>query len=150
MTLEVGDIFTWENFPYPITGEIKRRWFVYFGDDGIFGIYVYIFTTTTNFNRQDEDSIIFKKGEYSFIEDCILNIGIDGYNKILTKEDIEKYINNGDINKKSKLTENKIREIYNKVLKSKRLSRKIKIFIHDALNRHGIKGLKMPPKRIRK
>ena len=147
MTLEVGDIFTWDNFPYPITGEIKRRWFVYFGDDGTFGIYVYIFTTTTNFNMQDDDSILFKKGEYNFIEDCILNIGIDGYSKILTKEDIEKYINNGDIKKKSKLTENKIREIYNKVLKSKRLSRRIKMLIHDALNRYGIIGLKTPPTR---
>lgn len=100
MTLEAGDIFTWDNFPYPITGAIKRRWFVYFGDDGIFGIYVYIFTATTNFDMQDEDSILFKKGEYGFIENCILNVSIDGYSKILTKEDIEKYINKGDINKK--------------------------------------------------
>lgn len=145
MTLEVGDIFIWDNFPYPITGEIKRRWFVYFGDDGIFGIYVYIFTTTTNFNRQDEDSILFKKGEYNFEEDCILNVGLEGYNKILTIEDIKKYINNGDINKKDKLPENKIREIYNKVLKSRKLSRKIKISIHEALNRANITGLKMPP-----
>lgn len=146
MRLDVGDIFTWENFPYPITGEIKRRWFIYFGDGGYFSIDVYLFTTTTNMDRNNEDSIIFHKGEYSFTRDCILNVGQNHYSKNITKVDIDKHIKNGNINKVSKLQENKIREIYNKVLKSKYISRIDKIAIHDALNRAGIINLTKPKK----
>ncbi len=146
MSLDVGDIFTWENFPYPITGEIKRRWFIYFGDGGYFSIDVYLFTTTTNMDRNNEDSIIFQKGEYSFTRDCILNVGQNHYSKNITKVDIDKHIKNGNINKVSKLQENKIREIYNKVLKSKYISHIDKIAIHDALNRAGIINLTKPKK----
>lgn len=144
MRLEVGDIFIWENFPYPITGEIKRRWFIYFGDGGYFSIDVYIFTTTTNMDIKGDESIVFKKGEYSFTSDCILNVGRNHYSKSITKIDIENHINNGNINKINKLQENKIREIYNKVLKSKYIIHKEKIAIHDALNRAGIINLAKP------
>lgn len=150
MNLDIGDIFIWENFPYPITGEIKRRWFIYFGDGGYFSLDVYIFTTTTNMNRKDEDSIIFKKGEYLFESDCILNVGRNHYSKNITKDDIKKHIENGNISKKSKLQNNKIREIYNKVLKSKFIIYKDKMAIHNALNISGITNLEKPKRRTKK
>lgn len=150
MNLDIGDIFTWENFPYPITDEIKRRWFIYFGDGGFLSVDVYIFTTTTNMDRKDADSILFKKGEYSFERDCILNVGRNHYSKNINKDDIEKHIQNGSINKKSKLPDNKIREIYNKVLKSKFINYKDKMAIHNALNIAGITKLEKPKRRTKK
>ena len=149
MNLDIGDIFTWENFPYPISGGIKRIWFIYFGDGGSSSEYVYIFTTTTNMDRKNEDSILFKKGEYSFESDCILNVGHNHYSQNITKVHIRKHIEDGNINKKGKLQINKIREIYNKVSKSKIINYKDKTAIHNALNMAGITNLESPKKRNR-
>lgn len=143
--LEVGHIFTWDNFPYPAFGEIKRRWFIYLGDDGSDGIYVYITTATTNMNRKSEDSIYFKKGEYSFEADCIVNILEDFYSKKITKDDLKNHSN--DITIKDKLPENKIREIYNKIVKSKTINMKDKKAIHNAFNMSGIYGLEEPKRK---
>ena len=57
-------------------------------------------------NRKNEDSIYFKKGEYSFESDCIVNILEDFYSKKLTKDDLKNHSN--DITIKDKLPENKI------------------------------------------
>ena len=33
--LRAGDVFTWDNFPLPDSDTIKRRWFIYLGNNTI-------------------------------------------------------------------------------------------------------------------
>jgi len=49
-----------------------------------------------------------------------------------------------DIDIKGRLPEQRLREIYNLILKSERIAKKVKKDIHHSFNMAGIEGLKKP------
>ena len=84
MTLDIGTIFRWDNFPLPrYGGETKPRWFIYLGETGPFSqiAIIYLATTTTqkahfetNGDRCHHDFFRFEARQFSeFEEDCILD-----------------------------------------------------------------------------
>jgi len=149
VTLDVGTVFRWKDFPEPRSGEVKARWFIYLGDSGLFSqvLIAYLCTTTTQIhhfkaggNRSTHDHHLFRKSPDSpFEEDCILDF--DERPHALAKSTLE---NNSDIESKGKLNEQTLRMIYNRILKSRFYSKIILRDIHESFNKTGIAGLKKP------
>lgn len=120
--MQVGTVFLWIDFPYQINGEIKSRLFIYLGKShfSIEPQFAYLFTTTTKFNHYKKDGdrknnsfTIFEKGEYCFDERCILDLD-SGLHEI----EISLLENNNKIIIKDTLPNDKLKEIYDLVLKS--------------------------------
>lgn len=147
MTLEVGTVFRWNNFPEPRYGaEKKARWFIYLGETGSFSqsVIAHISTTTTKIgdfkeggSRRSHDHFVFRAKSSPFEEDCVIDYDDRPFS--LQKE---KLMNNPDIEIKGKLDEQTMRMIYNRLLKSNAISKAILWDIHDSFNRTGITGLK--------
>jgi hypothetical protein len=150
--LEAGTIFKWQSFPdkRDPNSSIKTRWFIYFGKTGVFisPVILYMCTTTTQLQyyqsagpRENHKYISFKKGQYGFEDDCILDIDINFYSDI-TEEQFSKC--SSDIEIIQKLPEDQIRRIYKIILHSARIPKIVKRDIHQSLNIAGISGLKLP------
>lgn len=151
MCLNVGDVIRWENYPDPRYGtEIKARWFICIGKTDIFSqpTFFYTFTTTTQNNhflpggsRYGHDHFLFKTSEFPFFtEDCILD-----YEEPLIpirQDQLNRY--KEDIQLMGRLDQDRIRMIYNKLLKSQNCSKIILRDIHSSLNNAGITSLKKP------
>lgn len=85
-TRPIGTIFKWINFPFQKDGEIKNRYFIYFGKTafGLQPVMFHFFTTTTqlhfynSYSGSWQDGLFFKisAGQYGFPSDCILDIDI--------------------------------------------------------------------------
>ena len=150
--MEVGTVFLWDNFPFSkLSGSsIKPRWFIYLGKTTITSspIFVFLGTTTTQLHYYESNGercghlfIKFGEGEFGFEKDCVLDLDKDLYVQI--KESIFLSFEE-DINIKGKLSEQKLREIYNLILKSRRIPKIIKRDIHHSFNMAGISGLRKP------
>ena len=152
MTLElkVGAVFRWDNFSDQRYGpKQKPRWFIYLGESDRFSqvLIAYICTTTTQKQkfqaggpRSSRDYYEFKAENSPFDEDCIIDFDEPPYSK--EKEKLE---NNPNIMPKGYLSEDIMRMIYNRLLKSRRrLSRAALLDIHSSFNKAGIVGLKKP------
>lgn len=151
MSLTVGDVFRWENYPNPRYGlEIKARWFICVGQTDFFSQPKIFFTLTTTTqshhfepggSRYGHDHFLFKTKEFPFFtDDCILD-----YEETLisiTREQLERC--KADIQCMGRLNDDAMRMIYNKLLKSGNCSKIILRDIHSALNSAGIIGLKKP------
>ncbi len=148
--MNVGTVFRWDQFPFPkFSSEEKPRWFIYLGKSSIFEtpIFAYMCTTTSKTqyykiggSRDSNPHIIFRSGEYGFIEDCILDLKTGFYSQITLKQ-LE---TNPDIEIKDVLCEVMLRRIYKLILSTQFIPRKIKNDIHDCYNLDGITGLKRP------
>jgi len=151
LCLNIGDVFRWANYPDPRYGaEIKARWFICIGKTDIFSqpSFFYTCTTTTQVqhfvkggSRNGHDHFLFNTKEFPFFtDDCILD-----YEEPLIpiRQDWLDRCKK-DIQCMGCLDENRLRMIYNKLLKSPNSSRKILTDIHNALNNAGITGLKKP------
>ena len=151
MTLEIGTILRWDNFPLPRYGnETKSRWFIYIGETGLFSqiAIIYLGTTTTQEDhfqaggtRSGHSHFKFETRQFpEFEEDCILDFDDPPY-PIEKKRFLEKQC---DISVKGKLREETMRMIYNQFLRSGSCSKMIMLDIHDSFNKAGITGLKKP------
>lgn len=149
--LEVGTVIKWNNFPYPrYSNKNKPRWFICAGFSGYFAQVseVYLYTTTTQLNhfkkfgiRSSHSYFIFQCNHYTvFDQDCAIDFDEGPYNLAITQLEQKK----DDIEVKGKLNEQTLRMIYNKLLSSRFISRKILMDIHDSYNKVGIKNLKKP------
>lgn len=146
--MKPGDILLWKDFPYPqMGGKIKPRWFIYLGDSGILSnpIFAYICTTTTQMadfekggKREGHRHFCFKKGEFPFESDCLLDYDESPYHH-LTKQELEK---NTNIQVMGNLGQRLMREIYEGIYSSRSYSRIIKRDIRESINLIGISGLR--------
>jgi len=150
--VDVGTVFTWDKFPYPgeLNSPIKRRWFVYLGRSSTFNnpVYIYIITATTQLrhyesynNRSNHLCIRFDAGRFGFEQKCILDID-GGFYSSITEERFNYY--KSSCIKKGRFDENTLRGVYNLLIKSQYISKRIKRDIHESLNMAGITQLKQP------
>lgn len=151
MTLEIGTVFRWDNFPLPRYGdETKARWFIYLGETGTFSqiAIIYLATTTTQTahfqsggTRSGHGHFKFEARQFpAFEEDCILDFDDPPYH-------IERarFLNNqSDISVKGKLREDTMRMIYNRFLQADSCSKMFMLDIHNSFNKAGIAALKKP------
>lgn len=151
--MEAGDVFVWRKFPNPKHGEVKDRWFICLWRTDLVSdpIFLHLCTTSASLSELDfkdggrragHHNIYYKEGSAPFPFECFLDLNEKPYGE--SKEIIESCQN---IEIKGKLTEEQIRQIYNKVDNSPAYSYKIKIDIYDSFTRIGIRGLKRPKKR---
>lgn len=149
--MQLGSVFIWENFPFREEGKEKDRYFVYFGESHYPDnpVKVFFITTTSRIYHYEEEGARknhnyyrFKAGSFGFIKDSVLDI--DSYYNI-EKKDFEDY--KEDLEKKGKLPEIILKNIYNLILKSKNISMKVKQDIHYNYNLEGITGLKKPKRK---
>ncbi len=146
--MQAGTVLKWIDFPEPIDGEIKPRWFVCLGrSSSLFPpVCYYICTTTTQIyhyesggDRAHHQNIRFRKNEFEFEDDCVLDLESYYYK---SEESIK--LNENNIQIKGLLERQIMIQIYNKILKSKCYSKIIKQDIHFSFNEAGITGLKTP------
>jgi hypothetical protein len=156
LNIEVGTVFRWNNFPNPKYGkETKARWFIYIGSSGRFAqiAVLYLCTTTTQLekfqafgNRQGHSCFTFETNQFKmFDEDCVIDFDEKPYRVTPSKLTAHQK----DISIKGKIDEQKLRMIYNRLLRSMPLSPKELNDIHDSLNMAGITGLKRAKHRKR-
>ncbi len=150
--MDIGTVFTWDKFPYlrECNSLIKRRWFVHLGHSSAFNnpVYIYIITTTTQLqhyescnNRSNHLYIRFDAGRFGFEQKCILDID-GGFYSSITEEKFSYY--KFLCVKKGKFDDNTLRGVYNLLIKSQHISKKIKQDIHESLNLAGIIHLNQP------
>ncbi|MBW6484639.1 MAG: hypothetical protein K0B01_00590 [Syntrophobacterales bacterium] len=151
MTLEIGTVFRWDNFPLPRYGdETKARWFIYLGETGPFAqiAIIYLVTTTTQTahfqpggNRYGHSHFQFEARQFpAFEKDCIIDFNDPPY-------PIEKarFANKqSDLSVKGKLREDAMRMIYNRFLQAGSCSKMVMLDIHESFNKAGIAALKKP------
>ena len=147
--MKAGTIIKWNNFPYPrYGGEVKARWFVCLGDSGLLSepVFIYLCTATTSLKdfesggkRERHTICRFQARTSPFDEDCIVDVDEGPYS--LSQHELA---NNADIEVKGQLTEQDMRMIYNRVVRSNRFSKREKLDIHRSFNDAGIDGLKLP------
>jgi len=151
LTLQIGTVLKWDNFPLRrYGGKLKPRWFIYIGETGLLSqiTIIYLATTTTKADpfkaggsRSDHNKFTFRTQEFrEFEEDCILDYDEQPY--AIEKDKFLK--NQSDISVKGQLKEETMRMIYNQFLRSGSCSNIIMFDIHDSFNKAGIIGLKKP------
>ena len=148
--MDIGTVFKWINYPKQRDGITKDRWFVYLGTSSILSkpLNVFIFTTTSKTNlyepwdkrENNKNTLKFKAGEFGFDVDCILDVFY--FQNNWTLEEFEKYKDNFDI--KGKVSDDKLKIIYEKILKEPTIQKIIKTDIRINLNNIRIYGLKKP------
>lgn len=127
--------------------DAKRRYFLYLGNSSEFlsnPIFVYVATSTTRLaqfadgeKRAGENFIRFCAGSYGFSEDCV--VCLDDLKTYMTEPLFASY----EPEEKGMLDEHMLRRVYEKILASKRISKKIKCDIHECFNKI-LSGLRMP------
>ena len=146
--MEVGDVFVWKNFPYPKHGNIKDRWFVFLGHTRFpdTPIFAFISTVTTQIQHYEKSGDRathlfkkFKKGDFGFPEDCILDL-----DTIYDNIKLDKLTASPDTEIKGKIDTPTLKEIYSLLVLSQKISRKVKCYIYESFNYAGITGLKKP------
>lgn len=147
--MQSGDVFLWSNFPFPrYDNVIKPRWFVYIGDTGILKTppVAFLLTATTNTASIDPGGIKhghavcqYHPHNSPFAQECILDVDEGPY-----PVELSKIQGNIDIEHKGALTEQQMRELYNKMFRSRYFNKAVMRDIHRSFNNVGITSLKMP------
>ncbi|MBN1294538.1 MAG: hypothetical protein JXB48_22055 [Candidatus Latescibacteria bacterium] len=149
---KVGDVFIWDNFPYKHdpNSEIKKRYFIYLGKTKAFvdPVYLYIVTGTTQKQYYNKDgtrkqhlTMVIPARNYGFPEDTIIDLTF-GFFENLTEGQMISHKH--DIVVIGQLPEDRLRQLYNLILKETHITKKIKFDIHNSFNLAGISGLKKP------
>jgi hypothetical protein len=107
-------------------------------------------TTQTQYYKEGEERfknkrIPIKKGDFGFIDDCLIDLDIGISYDEITETDLTKH--QADIEYISNIKELRepfMREIYNKIYESRKIPLRIKKDIHYSFNLVGITGLKQP------
>lgn len=161
--MEIGCVFRWKDFPFQKDGETKDRWFIYLGEsksdpletnDHL--IQVIIPTTTANVDlyaewgdRNNRPHVIFddKRG-FGFACTCVLDLLHEP--QALSKQDFNKYIAEGGIQEKGKISHEYLKFVYEAICSPvSGYSMKVKKDIRQNLNTAGITGLTMPSSPLR-
>jgi len=151
INLSVGTVFRWNNFPGPRYGAgDKARWFICVGFTDTFSqiALVYSYTTTTQLQHFKPGGIryphphhVFKCSQYNcFEKDCAIDFDESPYP--IKETILKKYAN--DIEIKGELEEQTMRMIYDKTVNSNKITRRVKLDIHQSFNQLEITGLQKP------
>ena len=150
MHLTVGDVIRWDRFPYPKSGEIKARWFIYLGRTSLLAtpVFAYLCTTTTQTAEfapgQARGNHACRRFEArlfpAFAQDCILDF--DEELHTVTEDMLDSCLER--IVVKGRLDVETMRNIYKQFFRPGVVSRAVMRDVHDSFNRDGITGLKMP------
>lgn len=149
---KVGDVFIWIDFPYirDISSSAKNRYFIYIGKTKVFvtPLCLYIITSTTQIKyynqgeeRYNHNFCRFFKGECGFEEESVIDVDFNFYSDI-TQEQIEDC--KDDIKIIGKVPMEKLRHIYNLILKSRKIPGIVKFDIYNSFKLEGITGIKRP------
>jgi hypothetical protein len=148
--MKTGIVFKWKNYPKPRDGIIKDRWFIYLGASSILSEIsnVFIFTTTGktkyytpgNKRRKNKNIVNFKAGEFGFETDCVLDTFY--FQNNWTLEEFERYKDDFEI--KERISDEKLKVVYEKILKENSIQTIIKKDIRRNLNKIDIYNLKIP------
>jgi len=121
----IGDVFVWNDFPYPKHGLPKPRWFILLGDScGFNGNdgFVYLLSPSKLVDQHllkyrksvDYEYMIFNISEYGFKKKCLIDnrtgFYCDFFNNVLT--------NNSEVKITGTMENSKLEIIYNKILKT--------------------------------
>lgn len=150
MQFTVGDVIRWDRFPYPKSGEIKARWFIYLGRTSAFStpVFAYLCTTTTQ-NAEFEPGAA--RGNHAcrrfearlfpaFEQDCIVDF--DEEIHTVTQGALDSC--QEQIVLKGRLDNDTMRNIYKQFSRPGVVSKAVLRDIQDSFNRDGITGLKRP------
>ena len=150
MQFTVGDVIRWDNYPYPKSGDIKARWFIYLGRTSIVStpVFAYLCTTTTQTAEfapgQARGNHACRRFEArlfpAFEQDCILDFDED----IHPVTDAMLDSCREQIAVKGRLDKDTMRNIYKQFFRPGVVSRMVMRDIQDSFNRDGITGLKRP------
>ena len=157
LQLELGDVFTWEQYPYHIEGEPKRRWFVYLGEykenpDPFEGNVMIIAPTTTTQihyyepreSRARNPHVRFTPEDgFGFAAESVLDLSNE---HIVVAKSVFRS-NETSINVRGKVSHARLRLIYEKIRASTGYSPKSKAQIYENLKHAGISGLQPPARR---
>jgi hypothetical protein len=148
--LNVGDVILWHDFPYPKSGDIKDRWFIYLGRTPIFSMPVFAFLCTTTTQAQhfapggDRSSHSYKRFDVcsfpQFEQDCILDYDEELHS--VTEETVDRC--QAQIEHRGQLDKNTMRNIYKQYSRPGVVSPIILRDIASSFNQDGIEGLKRP------
>ena len=149
---KVGDVFIWKNFPYirDTSSSIKNRYFIYVGKTKVFvtPLCLYITTSTTQTKhyekggeRYNHNVCRFLKGEAGFEEESIIDVDFNFYSDI-THEQIKNCMS--DIEIIGKVPVEKLRHLYNLIIKSDKIAKIVKMDIFNSFQLDGITGMKKP------
>ena len=139
----------WDFYPYPKSGEVKPRWFIYLGRTSAMStpIFAFLCTTTTQVSefapggkRGNHDIRRFDASSKIFEQPCVLDF--DEEIHPVTQVTIDNC--QDKIEQKGRLDTETMRSIYNRFMRSGIISKKVLIDMHDSFNRDGITGLKKP------
>lgn len=154
--MKVGAVFYWENFPYPVEGKEKRRWFVCLGeysddpDPLAEAAWLIAPTTTTQLHhyepggsRADSPRVYFRPKEgFGFTAECVLDLSEA---RIVIPLDVfRENLETQKITICGQVSNEKLRYVYEKICVSRGYSPKLKKIIHDNFNFAGITGLSLP------
>jgi len=163
--MKIGDVFSWDQYPYNVEGKHKKRWFVYLGEykenpdplDKDSPVMIIAPTTTAQLHyynpgepRAEHPHVRFyPKDGFGFVSECILDLA--EADVVVRKTDFQNQEQLGFMEKKGQVTTSRLKEIHKKISNSKGYSWKLKYQIRENMNKIGITGLpKLPkPKRNR-
>jgi len=146
--MQIGELFLWDEFPYPKDGNPKPRLFIFLGKSSIFFppiiYYIATFTSQTKYyelhGKREKNTIVkFKQEEFNLDSESVIDLDNDIYDFITENE----FNNNENIRFICKISNEKLKLIYEKLLITG-ISKQIKIDIHYCLNSIGIIGLRRP------
>lgn len=121
----IGDVFIWNNFPYPKIGPPKPRWFIFLGDsclmNGDIG-YAYLISPTKQVEKYIEKSkdhedysyMIFQKGEFGFPKRCLIDNKTGFYDDIFN----DVIANSEEIRITETIDNYRLETIFNNILKT--------------------------------
>lgn len=160
--MDVGDVFTWDQYPYS-NEETKRRWFIYLGEykdtpdpfDNTSSIMIIAPTTTTQTQYYEPGEmragipfVRFSPNEgFGFTEECILDLAHRGL--VIPQDIFLENLESQKIQIKGKISDQKLREIYDKIYHSRGYPLMLKRRIHENLNKTGISNLPKPKREKR-
>ncbi len=158
--MDIGDVFTWEAFPFSAEKPFKRRWFVYLGEisdgipsyfaDNLTPIEIMAPTTTTKLeyyaaggDRDSHPYVLFSPdGNNGFESECVLDLSqSDG---VIKKDVLDSYSKKGDIRTRGNIGNDKLKVIYDKICVSSGYSHKLRSNIYSNLKRVGVTGISLP------
>lgn len=150
MQLSIGDVIRWDFYPYPKTGNIKARWFIYLGRTSAAAtpIFAFLCTTTTQTadfepggKRANHDIRRFDVSNFKMFEQaCVLDFDEEIHTVPQTAVDSRV----GQIEHKGRLDKETMRNVYKRFMKSGTISKRVLADIHESFTRDEITGLKKP------
>jgi hypothetical protein len=157
MTLPVGTILKYKDYPHGIDGKIKPYWFVIFGRSSLLHQpqYYFMFKTTAQLHyyqpggeRKNNNFKFLECKHYScFEQDSYLDFDLSVFDRH-TVEELNLLIKTGKVEVKGQL-DSVLVELYHLSIKGSGAPFNIKEFFHSTFNTDGVTGLKKPQKHDR-